>query len=196
MTNGARQRRHAIATPHSLLVGFGLEGVSIEPERNSMMERILDHVLAVMADRLPTTAYSDRPSGRFAVGGSLTARGLNSSSTRWLSIGRRGSRVEAPGAEAGHGSQRAGDLVHGADVKGPPSSMAGRLRGRADFAFWNHVRIRGREMRRRRSSARSHRNAHVTVGGRAYIPLTSESMFWGNDREVGNERGAIGRECR
>lgn len=45
MTNGARQRRHAIATPHSLLVGFGLEGVSIEAERNAVMERILDHLL-------------------------------------------------------------------------------------------------------------------------------------------------------
>jgi hypothetical protein len=36
---------NAIATPHSLLLGFGLEGVSTEAERNAVMERILDHLL-------------------------------------------------------------------------------------------------------------------------------------------------------
>jgi hypothetical protein len=36
---------NAIATPHSLLLGFGLEGVSTEPERNAVMGRALDHLL-------------------------------------------------------------------------------------------------------------------------------------------------------
>ncbi len=36
---------NAIATPHSLLLGFGLEGVSTEPERNAVMERALNHLL-------------------------------------------------------------------------------------------------------------------------------------------------------
>ena len=36
---------NAIATPHSLLVGFGLEGVSTEAERNEVMARALDHLL-------------------------------------------------------------------------------------------------------------------------------------------------------
>ncbi len=37
---------NAIATPHSLLLGFGLEGVSTEAERNAVMGRVLDHLLA------------------------------------------------------------------------------------------------------------------------------------------------------
>ncbi len=37
---------NAIATPHSLLLGFGLEGVSTEAERNAVMGRALDHLLA------------------------------------------------------------------------------------------------------------------------------------------------------
>ncbi|WP_420121748.1 hypothetical protein [Nakamurella sp.] len=45
MTNVARQWRPAIATPHSLLLGFGPEGISIEAERNAVMERSLDHLL-------------------------------------------------------------------------------------------------------------------------------------------------------
>jgi Zinc carboxypeptidase len=36
---------NAIATPHSLLLGFGLEGVSTEAERNAVMGRALDHLL-------------------------------------------------------------------------------------------------------------------------------------------------------
>jgi hypothetical protein len=36
---------NAIATPHSLLLGFGLEGVSTEAERDVVMERALDHLL-------------------------------------------------------------------------------------------------------------------------------------------------------
>ncbi len=36
---------NTIATPHSLLMGFGLEGVSTEAERNAVMERALDHLL-------------------------------------------------------------------------------------------------------------------------------------------------------
>jgi zinc carboxypeptidase len=36
---------NTIATPHSLLVGFGLEGVSTEAERNAVMGRALDHLL-------------------------------------------------------------------------------------------------------------------------------------------------------
>jgi hypothetical protein len=36
---------NAIATPHSLLLGFGLEGVSTEAERNELMARALDHLL-------------------------------------------------------------------------------------------------------------------------------------------------------
>jgi hypothetical protein len=36
---------NAISTPHSLLLGFGLEGVSTEAERNAVMERALDHLL-------------------------------------------------------------------------------------------------------------------------------------------------------
>ena len=36
---------NAIATPHSLLLGFGLEGVSTEDERNAVMGRALDHLL-------------------------------------------------------------------------------------------------------------------------------------------------------
>jgi hypothetical protein len=36
---------NAIATPHSLLLGFGLEGVSTEAERNAVMGRVLDHLL-------------------------------------------------------------------------------------------------------------------------------------------------------
>jgi hypothetical protein len=36
---------NAIATPHSLLLGFGLEGVSTEAERNAVMARALDHLL-------------------------------------------------------------------------------------------------------------------------------------------------------
>jgi hypothetical protein len=36
---------NAIATPHSLLLGFGLEGVSTAAERNAVMGRALDHLL-------------------------------------------------------------------------------------------------------------------------------------------------------
>jgi hypothetical protein len=36
---------NAIATPHSLLLGFGLEGVSTEAERNAVMGRALGHLL-------------------------------------------------------------------------------------------------------------------------------------------------------
>lgn len=36
---------NAIATPQSLLLGFGLEGVSTEAERNELMGRALDHLL-------------------------------------------------------------------------------------------------------------------------------------------------------
>jgi Zinc carboxypeptidase len=36
---------NAITTPHSLLLGFGLEGVSTEAERNAVMGRVLDHLL-------------------------------------------------------------------------------------------------------------------------------------------------------
>ena len=36
---------NAIATPHSLLLGFGLEGVSTEAERHAVMGRALDHLL-------------------------------------------------------------------------------------------------------------------------------------------------------
>ena len=36
---------NAIATPHSLLLGFGLEGVSTEAERNAVMGRVLGHLL-------------------------------------------------------------------------------------------------------------------------------------------------------
>jgi Zinc carboxypeptidase len=36
---------NAIATPHSLLLGFGLEGVSTADERNAVMGRALDHLL-------------------------------------------------------------------------------------------------------------------------------------------------------
>src|SRR5262245_2443823 len=36
---------NAIATPHSLLLGFGLEGVSTEDERKAVMGRALDHLL-------------------------------------------------------------------------------------------------------------------------------------------------------
>ncbi|GAA1729437.1 M14 family metallopeptidase [Isoptericola hypogeus] len=36
---------NAIATPHSLLLGFGLEGVSTPAERNEVMGRALDHLL-------------------------------------------------------------------------------------------------------------------------------------------------------
>jgi hypothetical protein len=36
---------NAISTPHSLLLGFGLEGVSTEAERTAVMGRALDHVL-------------------------------------------------------------------------------------------------------------------------------------------------------
>jgi hypothetical protein len=36
---------NAIATPHSLLFGFGLEGVSTAAERNAVMGRALDHLL-------------------------------------------------------------------------------------------------------------------------------------------------------
>ena len=38
---------NAIATPHSLLLGFGLEGVSTAAERNAVMGRALDHLLAL-----------------------------------------------------------------------------------------------------------------------------------------------------
>ena len=36
---------NAIATPHSLLLGFGLEGVSTAAERNAVMGRALDYLL-------------------------------------------------------------------------------------------------------------------------------------------------------
>ncbi len=36
---------NAISTPHSLLLGFGLEGVSTAAERNAVMGRVLDHLL-------------------------------------------------------------------------------------------------------------------------------------------------------
>jgi hypothetical protein len=36
---------NTIATPHSLLMGFGLEGVSTADERNAVMGRALDHLL-------------------------------------------------------------------------------------------------------------------------------------------------------
>ena len=36
---------NAISTPHSLLLGFGLEGVSTAAERNEVMGRVLDHLL-------------------------------------------------------------------------------------------------------------------------------------------------------
>jgi Zinc carboxypeptidase len=36
---------NAISTPHSLLLGFGLEGVSTEAERNAVMGRALGHLL-------------------------------------------------------------------------------------------------------------------------------------------------------
>jgi hypothetical protein len=36
---------NTIATPHSLLMGFGLEGVSTAAERNEVMARALDHLL-------------------------------------------------------------------------------------------------------------------------------------------------------
>jgi hypothetical protein len=36
---------NAISTPHSLLLGFGLEGVSTEAELNAVMGRALDHLL-------------------------------------------------------------------------------------------------------------------------------------------------------
>ena len=36
---------NAISTPRSLLLGFGLEGVSTEAERNAVMDRALDHLL-------------------------------------------------------------------------------------------------------------------------------------------------------
>jgi hypothetical protein len=36
---------NAISTPHSLLLGFGLEGVSTAAERNAVMGRALDHLL-------------------------------------------------------------------------------------------------------------------------------------------------------
>ena len=36
---------NAIATPHSLLFGFGFEGISTPAERNQVMGRILDHLL-------------------------------------------------------------------------------------------------------------------------------------------------------
>lgn len=35
----------AIATPHTLLLGFGLESISTVPERNRVMGRVLDHLL-------------------------------------------------------------------------------------------------------------------------------------------------------
>ena len=35
----------AIATPHSLLMGFGFEGVSTAAERTEVMGRALDHLL-------------------------------------------------------------------------------------------------------------------------------------------------------
>jgi bacillopeptidase F (M6 metalloprotease family) len=36
---------NAIATPHSLLLGFGLEGVSTAAERTAVMGRVLEHLL-------------------------------------------------------------------------------------------------------------------------------------------------------
>jgi hypothetical protein len=36
---------NAIATPHTLLFGFGFEGISTPAERNQVMGRILDHLL-------------------------------------------------------------------------------------------------------------------------------------------------------
>ena len=36
---------NAISTPRSLLLGFGLEGVSSDAERNAVMGRALDHLL-------------------------------------------------------------------------------------------------------------------------------------------------------
>ncbi len=36
---------NAIATPDTLLLGFGLEGVSTEAERDAVMGRVLDHLL-------------------------------------------------------------------------------------------------------------------------------------------------------
>jgi hypothetical protein len=36
---------NTIATPHSLLMGFGLEAVSTDAERNAVMGRVLDHLL-------------------------------------------------------------------------------------------------------------------------------------------------------
>jgi hypothetical protein len=36
---------NTISTPHSLLMGFGLEGVSTLTEREAVMERALDHLL-------------------------------------------------------------------------------------------------------------------------------------------------------
>ena len=36
---------NSIATPHSLLLGFGLEGVSTAAERDAVMARALDHLL-------------------------------------------------------------------------------------------------------------------------------------------------------
>ena len=36
---------NAISTPHSLLLGFGLEGVSTDAERAAVMGRALDHLL-------------------------------------------------------------------------------------------------------------------------------------------------------
>jgi murein tripeptide amidase MpaA len=34
-----------ITTPHSLLAGFGFEGISTQAERNAVMDRVLDHLL-------------------------------------------------------------------------------------------------------------------------------------------------------
>lgn len=36
---------NTITTPHSLLMGFGLEGVSTAAERNAIIGRALDHLL-------------------------------------------------------------------------------------------------------------------------------------------------------
>lgn len=36
---------NAIATPHTLLLGFGLESISTVPDRNRLMGRVLDHLL-------------------------------------------------------------------------------------------------------------------------------------------------------
>jgi hypothetical protein len=36
---------NSISTPHSLLLGFGLEGVTTDAERDAVMERALDHLL-------------------------------------------------------------------------------------------------------------------------------------------------------